>query len=119
MENTKFEFDKLKVTYPADKILDKTNKKSQTGEAFTTEEAIWFWRPTSDLETLNFAGANGWQIKTVVNKETENGEVDIYYLERNSSHPNFGKLTLREEYQKSELYEEHRKKQDNLTKRSE
>ena len=116
MKNIKFEFDKLKVTQPTDKQLKITNRKSETGEKMTVEEAITFWRPTHDIETLNFSGQNGWEIKAVANKETKEGDIDIYFLQRNSEHPNFGKMTLREEYQQSELYKKHTEQWKKLIK---
>ncbi|MEA2065286.1 MAG: hypothetical protein U9O66_03280, partial [Patescibacteria group bacterium] len=113
----KFEFDKLKVIYSSDKILVKLNQKFDTGQDFTIEESVMFYRPGHALACLNFAGQTGWQIKEVVNKETKDGEIDIYYIQRQSDHPNFGKKTFREEYHESDLYKKHKKEIDGMTKR--
>jgi hypothetical protein len=117
MENTKFEFYKLKVIYPPNKILNKLNIKFDTGKNFTTEESINFFRETHNLETLNFAGRNGWQIKAITNKEGGDGEIDIYYLQRNSNHSKFGKMTFREEYHESDLYKKHENQRKKIIKR--
>ena len=93
------------------------NRKFDTEQNFTIEESVVFWRPTHSIEALNFAGQIGFQIKAVVNKETKDGEMDIYYLQRQSDHPNFGKKTFREEYHESNLYKEHKNQIDKMTKR--
>lgn len=117
MESTKFEFDKLTVVHPAAKILAKSNAKFDSGKNLTIEEAVWFWGSTHSIETLNFAGKNGWQIKAVTTNKTKIGIEDTYFLQRDNTHLNFGKNTLREEYHASDLYKEHTKKRDELTKR--
>ena len=118
MKDIKFEFYRLKVIYPSNKELDNLNKKYDNGKNFTIEELVTFWRPTHDKEVLNFAGQNGWQIKTVINKETKDVETDIYYLQRDNSYSNFGKMTFREEYNKSNLYKEQERRMIKMTKRN-
>ncbi|NTV31481.1 hypothetical protein HGA91_05905 [candidate division WWE3 bacterium] len=117
MEYPKFEFYKITIVSPSDKVLSKSNKKFDSGENFTVEESIWFWRPTHDIEVLNFAGENGWEIRAVTSKETNEGIEDTYFLQRNNMHPNFGKLTFNEEYHESALYKEHERLRAELRNR--
>lgn len=119
MESPKFEFDKLTIIYPTEKIHAKINAKFDSGKNFTIEESVFFWRPTHCIESLNFAGQNGWQIKAVTTKETKDGVKDTYYLQRDDSHLKFGKMTIREEYQASDIYKKHKKQRDDMTKREE
>lgn len=118
MNNIKFEFGWIQVLNPTDRIKNKLNEKFDSGESFTIKESLYFYKKQHDLEQLSFAGQNGWQIKSILSKERDDGIVELYCLERNSKHESFGKMTLNDEYSDSELYKKQYNEREELMERN-